>query len=101
MIRISHTKVGDRVLVQTKELNKVKGEVAFYGEGDFAPGKWIGVRLDDPGTYPHPPPSLPLPFESFPNPAFRLFAPGMQWARTMAASRVRSTSQPRRTMACL
>ncbi len=42
---------GDRVHVQTKELNKVKGEIAFYGEGDFAPGKWVGVRLDDPGSF--------------------------------------------------
>ncbi len=41
-------KVGDHVIATTKEA-AVKGVVAFYGEAEFAPGVWVGVRLKDPG----------------------------------------------------
>ena len=38
-------KVGSRVLVKDKHL---EGTVKFSGTATFAPGKWIGVELDEP-----------------------------------------------------
>ena len=38
-------KVGSRVVVKDKNL---EGTVKFIGTTLFAPGKWIGVELDDP-----------------------------------------------------
>lgn len=37
-------KVGSRVLVKDKNL---EGTVRFAGPALFAPGKWVGVELDD------------------------------------------------------
>lgn len=36
---------GLRVLVKDKNL---EGTIRFYGHTEFAPGKWVGVELDDP-----------------------------------------------------
>ena len=36
---------GLRVLVKDKNL---EGTIRFFGNTEFAPGKWVGVELDDP-----------------------------------------------------
>jgi dynactin complex subunit len=40
-----NTTVGARVSVIGKGIN---GTIRFVGEAEFAPGKWIGLELDEP-----------------------------------------------------
>ena len=40
----SWLKVGTRVLVKDKNW---QGVVRFFGRTEFAPGKWVGVELDE------------------------------------------------------
>lgn len=40
-----YLKVGRKVEISGKN---VQGVIAYYGQTDFAPGKWIGVILNEP-----------------------------------------------------
>ena len=42
--------IGQRVIVIGKNF---KATVQYIGEPKFAPGKWIGIVLDEPQVYPH------------------------------------------------
>lgn len=39
--------IGQRVMLIGKD---TKGTVRYFGEPKFAPGKWVGVELDEPAV---------------------------------------------------